>query len=214
MKEKCVRIVWVLLLWSSVAPVWAADGVTQLQQFVKATRSAEGAFIQTVTAKSGRKPQQASGKFAFLRPGKFRWAYERPYAQLLVSDGTRLWSWDPDLNQVTVKRIGDALGATPAAILFGDLDLERNFTLTNSGEDADADDLVWVDARPKKADTSFQSVRIGLRGGQLIRMEMQDNFGQHTEIVFIRFQVNPVLETRHFVFDVPPGADVVGDLEN
>ena len=205
------RSVVACVVWGAVTQVWAADGVAQLQQFVSATRSAEGAFTQVVTAKSGRKPQHASGQFAFARPGKFRWSYEQPYVQLLVGDGTRLWSWDRDLNQVTVRRMGDALGATPAAVLFGETDLERNFALSNGPVTSDG--LVWVDAEPKKPESGFESLRIGLRDGRLIRMEMRDSFGQQTEIVFTRFQANPVLDADYFRFRMPPGADVIGDPE-
>ena len=105
-----------------------ADSLAQLKQFMDGTRSARGSFTQQVFSKSGRKPQQASGTFAFSRPGKFRWTYEKPYAQLLVGDGSKLWAWDQELNQVTTKKLGQALGSTPAAILAGDNALEKNFT--------------------------------------------------------------------------------------
>lgn len=186
----------------------AADGVARLRQFVDSTRAAEGEFEQTVIGASGRRPQNAAGSFAFSRPGKFRWSYDKPYPQLLVSDGKRLWSWDRDLNQVTVKRLGDALGATPAAILAGGEALERNFELTPGGEE---DGLTWVDARPKQADSGFQTMRLGFAGDALKRMEMRDNFGQVTVIRFIRLVANPTLDPALFRFAPPPGADVIGD---
>lgn len=186
----------------------AADGVDQLRQFVTATRSAEGSFEQVVTAKSGRKPQQSEGSFAFSRPGKFRWQYELPYQQLLVGDGEKLWSWDKDLNQVTVKRLGDALGATPAAILFGGSDLEQNFELSDGGS---AEGLAWVEARPRKPESGFENLRLGLYAGQLRRMEMRDSFGQATVIVFTRLVANPALDPARFRFVPPAGADVIGD---
>lgn len=187
----------------------AGDGVEQLRQFVERTRSAEGDFEQVVTARSGRKPQQASGSFAFARPGKFHWEYDRPYRQVLVGDGQRLWTWDPDLNQVTVRTIGDALGATPAAILFGSGALEDDFELADGGS---ADGLAWVEARPRAADSGFESMRIGLDGGRLRRMEMRDNFGQTTLITFTRLQANPSLAAERFRFVPPAGADVIGDV--
>jgi len=187
----------------------AADGVEQLRQFVSATRSAEGAFEQTVVAKSGRKPQQAAGSFAYARPGRFHWEYNQPYRQVLVGDGTRLWTWDPDLNQVTVREIGEALGATPAAILFGSGELEDSFELGNGGSDSG---LTWVEARPKKTESGFESLRIGLQDGQLRQMEMRDNFGQTTLIRFTRLQPNPQLDADRFRFTPPAGADVIGDV--
>jgi len=185
----------------------AADGVSQLRQFVSATRSAEGAFEQTVVAQSGRRPQQASGHFAYARPGRFHWEYDRPYRQVLVGDGSKLWTWDPDLNQVTVRAIGDALGATPAAILFGSGELEERFALTEGGTDGE---LTWVEARPKQTESGFESLRIGLQDGQLRRMEMRDNFGQTTLIRFVRLQPNPQFAADRFRFTPPAGADVIG----
>lgn len=201
-------LVCVALLVTGAGNAMAADGVAQLRQFVAATRSAEGEFEQIVTAKSGRKPQKSEGTFAFARPGKFRWQYELPYQQLLVGDGEKMWSWDKDLNQVTVKRIGDALGATPAAILFGGNDLEQNFELADGGV---ADGLAWVEARPRKPDSGFENLRLGLADGQLKRMEMRDSFGQATVIVFSRLVPNPALDAGRFRFAPPPGADVIGD---
>ncbi len=185
-----------------------ADSLAQLKQFMDGTRSARGSFSQQVFSKSGRKPQQASGTFAFSRPGKFRWTYEKPYAQLLVGDGTKLWAWDQELNQVTTKKLGQALGSTPAAILAGDNALEKNFTLQDDGA---ADGLEWVEARPKAEDSSFERIRMGFSGGQLKAMVLHDNFGQTTSLNFLQMERNPSLDAGLFRFVPPKGADVVGD---
>ena len=185
-----------------------ADGLAQLKQFMDGTRSARGSFTQQVFSKSGRKPQQASGTFAFSRPGKFRWTYEKPYAQLLVGDGSKLWAWDQELNQVTTKKLGQALGSTPAAILAGDNALEKNFTLKDDGA---ADGLEWVEARPKADDSSFERIRMGFSGGQLKAMVLHDNFGQTTSLNFLQMERNPSLDGGLFRFVPPKGADVVGD---
>lgn len=188
--------------------VASAGGVAQLRQFVETARSAQGEFEQTVFAASGRKPQRASGSFVFARPGKFRWTYDKPYPQLLVSDGDKLWSWDRDLNQVTVKRLGDALGSTPAAILAGDDAIERNFELAEAGS---SDGLEWVHAKPRQADSSFESMRMGFAGGVLKRMELKDNFGQTTLIEFRTLVAGARPDPAQFRFVPPPGADVIGD---
>lgn len=187
----------------------AADGVAQLRAFVDGARSAEGEFEQVVTAQSGRRPQEASGSFAYARPGRFHWIYDRPYRQELVGDGKVLWSWDPDLNQVTVREIGDALGATPAAILFGSGALDDSFELADGGEH---DGLAWAEARPKQTESGFESLRIGLADGQLRRMEMRDHFGQTTVIRFTRLRANPALAAERFSFKPPAGADIIGDV--
>ena len=184
-----------------------AAGLDQLRAFLDQSRAARGTFTQTVIAKSGRKPQQSAGIFALQRPGKFRWSYEKPYKQLLVSDGNRLWSYDPDLNQVAVKKIGNALGASPAALLAGQ-DLDRHFDLKDAGA---ADGLEFVDARPKAGDASFERVRIGLAGNRPVSMEIHDAFGQVTVLRLSQFEINPPLPDGLFRFTAPPGADVVGE---
>lgn len=195
------------LLFSGTAAT-AQDGIAQLKQFVDRAGSAEGRFEQTVVAKSGRRPQQASGHFAFVRPGQFRWVYETPYPQLLVSDGERLWSWDEDLNQVTVKALGDALGSTPAAILAGDGALERDFELSEAGT---ADGLAWVSALPRQPDSTFEAMRVGLADGMLRRMELRDHFGQTTVIDFVDLTTGVAPDPTLFRFTPPPGADVIGE---
>ncbi|GHU30488.1 outer-membrane lipoprotein carrier protein [Betaproteobacteria bacterium] len=201
-----------LLMIGNVAR--ADDALTALRHFVATTQAAEGEFTQTVgSERAARRPQQADGRFAFARPGKFRWEYVQPYPQLLVGDGERLWSWDRDLNQVTVQLIGDALGATPAAILFGQVDLDREFELNNV---ADADGLAWVEARPKpqggaESANRFELIRFGFAGERLQQVRLRDNFGQDTVIVFTRLDAR-ALDGALFRFEPPAGADVIGDL--
>ena len=124
----------------------------------------------------------------FARPGKFIWTYQKPYEQLLQADGDQLYIYDKDLNQVTVKKLGDALGSSPAAILFGSNDLEKNFTLTEAGT---RDGLEWLNATPKAKDTAFEQISIGLRNGTPEAMELQDSFGQTSVLTFQKFEKNP-----------------------
>ncbi len=205
-RTRTLRVVVASLLFA--AGTAHADALAQLKQFMDGTRSARGSFTQQVFSKSGRTPQQGSGTFAFSRPGKFRWTYEKPYAQLLVGDGSKLWAWDQELNQVTTKKLGQALGSTPAAILAGDNSLEKNFTLQDDGA---AEGMEWVEARPKADDSSFERIRMGFSGGQLKAMVLHDNFGQTTSLNFLQMERNPSLDAGLFRFVPPKGADVVGD---
>jgi outer membrane lipoprotein carrier protein len=208
-----------VLLFLVAGQAVAAGAVDRLRHFVSSVRSAEGEFKQTIVGEAGRPPQQATGKFAFARPGKFRWEYELPYPQLLVGDGKRLWSWDRDLRQVTVRPLGNALGATPAAILFGKDDIERDFTLiegkADGPETGESEKLAWVEARPRQTTAEggngFQIIRFGFAGERLQRIALRDNFGQTTIIVFSRMSVNPALDPGTFQFEPPPGADILGD---
>ena len=194
------------ILAGLVTPVQAA-GLDQLKSFLDTNRSARGVFTQTVIAKSGRKPQESAGIFALQRPGKFRWSYEKPYKQLLVSDGEKLWSYDPDLNQVAVKTLGSAFGSSPAALLAGQ-DLGKYFVLK---EGTAADGIEVVEATPKGGDASFERVKIGFAANQPVNMEIHDSFGQVTVLRFTRFEANPVLPAALFRFVAPAGADVVGE---
>jgi outer membrane lipoprotein carrier protein len=195
------------LLSALIAQSAFALGIDQFRAFLKATPQARGTFTQTVIAKSGRKPQQSSGTFAFHRPGKFRWNYDKPYKQLLVSDGKKLWSFDPDLNQVTVRKLGDALGSSPAALLAGDA-LEDNFTLIDAGT---TDGLQFIEAVPASKEGTFQSVRIGMKDNLPRVMEVRDNFGQTSIINLGQIEGNVALPADTFRFTPPKGADVVGE---
>ena len=207
---KPVHLVRVAFLSLAIALSGISDaaGIEQLRIFIENTRGARAEFTQTVSAKSGRKPQRSSGTFAFSRPGKFRWIYDKPYYQLLVSDGERLWIHDRDLNQVTVKRVGSALGSSPAALLAGDNAFEKNFSVKNAGN---AEGLEWIEATPNQPDGSFEHVRIGFRDNLPRAMELKDSFGQTTQLAFVALQANPVLDATLFRFTAPPGADVVSE---
>ncbi len=184
-----------------------AGGIDQLKAFWAETQAAEGTFAQSVVARSGRRPQNSTGSFALARPGKLRWAYDKPYRLLLVTDGDRLWTFDADLNQVTIGKMEKALGATPAALLTGE-GLDKHFALTDAGS---VDGLAIVDAVPKNADSTFVRVRIGLSNKLPRLMEVQDNFGQTTTLLFTEFRPNPKLPQDTFRFVPPRGADVVGE---
>ncbi|MFZ5558671.1 MAG: outer membrane lipoprotein chaperone LolA [Pseudomonadota bacterium] len=185
-----------------------AAGIEKLRQFIEATRSARSEFTQTVVDGRGRKIQDASGSMEFERPGRFRWTYARPYDQLIVGDGEKVWIYDKELKQVTVRALDQALGSTPAALLAGSNDIEKAFTLSESGAQGG---LEWVDAVPKNRDTTFDRVRLGFdERADLRAMELTDSFGQTTRLTFAGFERNPKLDPSRFRFTPPPGADVVG----
>jgi outer membrane lipoprotein carrier protein len=185
-----------------------ASGLDQLHAFLDGTKTARGTFHQTVTNAQGRTTQKSSGSFAFARPGKFRWSYDKPYDQLIVGDGTDVWVYDKDLNQVMVRKLDAALGSTPAALLAGDNALERSFDI---GEGAAANGLQYVDAAPKTSETQFKRIRLGFRDNLPRAMTLTDAFGQTTELVFDTMERNPAVPPDAFRFTPPPGADVIGN---
>jgi outer membrane lipoprotein carrier protein len=190
------------------AQLASAGAVDKLHHFLDSTKTMRADFAQIVVAKNGKKPQQSTGVMMFSRPGKFRWQIEKPYSQLLVGDGDKVWIYDPEMRQVTTKKVGTALGGTPAALLAGDNTLEKNFTLREAGE---REGFEWLEAIPKVQDSGFEKVRLGFAGNDLKAMELFDNFGQTTTLLFSRLERNPSLAPALFRFTPPAGADVIGD---
>ena len=184
-----------------------AGAVEEFRAFTTQTRSARGDFSQVVVDRAGKKLREASGTFSLSRPGKFRWTYVKPYAQLLVGDGQKVWIYDTDLNQVTIRAMDQTLSATPAALLAGSQDFEKVFAVEDLPP---ADGLTWLGAKPRAAESGLESARIGFNKGTLEKLEFVDSFGQRTIITVSKFEKNPALGADHFKFTPPKGADVIG----
>ena len=209
MRSRCLgAVVAAMALAIAFASAAAGSGIDQLRAFVDGARTGKATFRQVVAGKSGRVPQASSGTFAFARPGKFRWSYDKPYAQLLVGDGDKLWIYDRDLNQVIIKKLDRALGATPASLLAGSNAFETNFVLIDGGN---TDGIEFVEAEPKSPDTGFDHIRIGFKENLPRTMELHDSFGQLTQLTFDTFERNPAIDPALFRFSPPPGADVIGN---
>ncbi len=182
-----------------------ADAVDTLKAFVREVKSGTAAFTQTVTSPDGAKTKASSGTFQFERPNRFRFAYTKPFEQTIVADGRKVWIHDADLNQVSSRRIAQALGATPAAILAGG-DVERDFELSDLPE---KDGVAWAEARPRAKEGAFQSVRVGFRGRTLSAIEIVDAFGQRSLLQFSQWVPNASVPPETFRFTPPAGADVI-----
>lgn len=186
----------------------AAQSVEALKSLLNQTTTAKANFTQVVLDKNRKALQQSSGTMAFARPGRFRWEYTKPYVQTIVGDGSRLWIYDKDLNQVTVRKLDRALGASPAALLAGSNEIEKSYALRATGTDAGLD---WLEATPRAQDTAFQRVRLGLGKSGLEAMELNDQFGQTTIIKFSNLQRNVKIAPSSFTFTPPKGADVISE---
>ena len=201
---------WLRLALLAVACAWLAPAdagsLDQLRAFLTQTTTARGDFVQRVSGRSGSAQPVSSGRFVFQRPGKFRWSYDKPYEQLIVADGTRLVLFDKDLNQVTVRRLGAALPSSPASILFGSNEFEKEFEVSDAGA---RDGLEWVQATPRAKDSTFERIEIGFRDGLPLAMRLADNFGQVTQLTFAKVERNPKLDPGAFTFTPPKGADVL-----
>lgn len=196
-----------LVLLGFAAPSAGASSIDQLQSFLKNTGAARGEFVQRVD-RQGSKETISQGDFVFLRPGRFRWAYFKPYEQLIVGDGERLILYDKDLNQVTIRKLAAALPSSPASILFGVNDFSKEFAVSDAGT---RDGLAWIVATPRAKDTAFERIEIGFRDGLPAAMLLSDGFGQQTRLTFSKVERNPKLAADAFSFVVPKGADVLQD---
>jgi outer membrane lipoprotein carrier protein len=206
------RLIFAFLVAACAGGAWA-QALKSLESFMHDARSGQAHFTQTVTAPQrdghAAAPKVSSGNFSFERPGRFRFDYEKPFVQTIVADGTTLWLFDADLNQVTERVQAQALGSTPAALLTSRPDLAalgKDFTLS---EAPDADGLHWVLALPKIADGQLASVRIGLEGNRLAKLDITDHFGQRSQLTFTDFKLNLSLPPETFRFTPPKGADVL-----
>lgn len=198
----------IFLLFCLLPGLASAAGTDALREFLGQTQTVKARFAQTVLDRNLKPLQRAQGIMQFSRPGKFRWDYLKPYEQIIVGDGSKLWIYDKDLNQVTVRKLDSALGASPAALLAGSNDLERDFTLSNAGS---KNGLEWLNAVPKSRDTAFESVLMGFGKSGLEAMELRDQFGQTTIISFSEVERNPRIAADVFRFSPPQGADVISE---
>ena len=198
----------------SGSPSWAAgaaQGQQRAEAFLNKLEGLQADFEQTLSDRAGKVTNQSTGKLAIKRPNRFRWDYVEPYEQVIVSDGARIWIYDSDLEQVTVRKLDAALSSTPAMLLSGEGALTDNFTVTESTE---RNGVFWVHMQPKRNDTDFKSVRLGFTANKLQElkfMELADKLGQTTLLEFSNLQRNPALDDSRFAFKVPQGADVIGD---
>ena len=183
-----------------------ADAVDTLRAFTRDVKTGSATFTQTVTSPDGARKKTSSGSFEFSRPNRFRFAYSKPFEQLIVSDGSKVWLHDIDLNQVSVRLLDQALGGTPAALLAGG-SLEKDFELAAQPA---KDGLDWVQATPRTKDGSVTQLRVGFRGKDLASLEIVDAFGQRSQLLFTAVQQGLALPADRFRFVPPPGADVIG----
>lgn len=200
------RLAAVAVLGLSPTVVLAASAQEQLRAFVTTVTSATGSFSQYTVNDQGRTQPAQTGVFSFQRPGKFKWAVQKPYEQLVISDGRQVFQYDPDLAQVTERKVDAAIGTSPAAILFGSGSLEQSFDVSALPA---KDGVDWLRAKPRTADAGFSRVDIGMKNNLPVRVELLDSFGQTTRVDLSGIQANPQLPAKEFQFTAPKGVDVV-----
>lgn len=191
-----------------------ADGLKDLENFLREVGSAQAGFTQVVTSpkRTGEtvaRSKTSSGRFEFLRPNRFRFEYTRPFPQTIVADGQTLWLYDADLNQVTARAQQEVLGSTPAALIAAGTDMKALSAVFDLKAAPALDGLEWLEARPKARDGQLQSVRVGFRAGQMAVLEIADSLGQRSVLTFNQWQDNVPIKAEQFRFKPPVGADVL-----
>jgi outer membrane lipoprotein carrier protein len=210
----CARLAGALIFLAATsgAALGAAPapqaGQKRVEAFLQGLDGLQAQFKQVLTDRNGQSVDEASGTLAISRPDRFRWDYREPYSQVIVADGTRIWIYDSDLEQVTVRKLDETLSATPAMLLSGRSNLADNFNVTQLAKEGSVE---WVRMEPKRDDTDFKWVRLGFEGPLLKYMQLADKLGQTTSLEFSKVERNPPLDPSRFTFTVPPGADVIGD---
>ncbi len=189
---------------------WAPEvqAANDLQRFFDDVQSYTAKFSQVVLDESFNLLQESSGTLWIQRPDKFRWDYDIPFEQHIVGDGERIWVHDVELQQVTVRRVSGGLGATPALLLAGRGKLDENFSVNSLGLQGQ---LEWTQLIPKNKDGGYEEIRIGFENGRIRILEMIDSFGQTTRIALRDANENAEINAGKFVFEPPPGTDVVGE---
>ena len=208
-KRKLRSTTLLIGLMFAVVSTAQASAVEQFRAFVVNTKTAKGDFLQVqmkTTNGVSKIGKSSTGTFKFARPGKFIWTYVKPYEQVLQADGDKLYLYDKDLNQVTIKALGNAIASSPAAILFGSVDLDKNFVMKDIGLKQGVE---WLEAIPKAKDSQFDAIGIGMKDGVPVGMELRDSFGQLSLVTLKNFEKNPSFLPDQFKFIVPAGAEVL-----
>ena len=204
------RAAGVLVLWCAGAAVRASPAddaaLARAEGYIRSLTSVRAHFTQELVGADGKVLEHSEGIMSLARPGHFRWDYQKP-PSLIVSDGQTLWLYDQELEQVTIRRVGETLSQTPAMLLSGQASVRDGFTAKDGG---DADGLAWVVLTPKQASSDFSELKLGFAGQDLRRMEFRSKLNQTTKLVFQSVERNAHLEPSTFTFTPPPGVDVIG----
>ena len=199
------KIIALFVLLMSVCAYADSTPVQKLQGFISRAKNLQAKFTQTSLDEAGKVIQTSKGDFYLQQPGKFRWNYNQPYAQQIVSKDGKVWFYDADLEQLIIKKIDQSLGDTPALLLSGSVDLNEKYTIVMQREEGD---IVWLKLTPKSMESSFKYILVGLKGDMLYGMELSDNFGQLTRIIFTNITMPKTLAPELFEFVAPEGTDV------
>lgn len=209
---KILRIFFItamtVLLFSNTAIAAGNDqqAISQLSKLLDQSQSMTGKFTQTTLDATGTRLQETKGELALKRPGLFRWHTAAPQEQLLISDNQKIWLYDPDLMQLTIQKMDQRMSHTPALLLSGNVaEIQKNFTITSKTREK-LQSFVLV---PKDKESFFNSLTLTFNGNTIKSMQLVDNVGQRTNIVFSDIKMNVPVAASLFKFVPPEGTDVI-----
>ncbi|ORU90718.1 MAG: outer membrane lipoprotein carrier protein LolA [Cycloclasticus sp. symbiont of Poecilosclerida sp. M] len=194
----------IILLLSS-SSLFADTARQMLENFLDKFTRLHAEFTQIIVSENNVSSQSATGEFWVKKPGQFRWNYTSPYVQKIVSNGLKVWFYDEDLEQVTIKNIANTVDTSPLSVILGGIPIEDIFTVEQLNK---TDNLVWLKLVPKKETTSFESIEMGFKSGLLNKMNLHDQFGQTTRLLLSNVSINTPIDEALFEFSIPKGADV------
>ncbi|MGB1426725.1 MAG: outer membrane lipoprotein chaperone LolA [Cycloclasticus sp.] len=204
-----VMLATILMLFGMMQS-FADSNETRLQRYLENYKSLTGQFTQMISSEKSQHIQSSAGEFWIQKPNRFRWHYSTPYVQKIISNGEKLWIYDEDLEQVTIKEASQSIESSPLAVIVGATSLDTAFDVTPVVDSLD--DLQWLRLIPNAESNSFEFIEVGFKNGLLSKMRLKDNFGQTTHLTFTDVMVDSSIDTNRFEFAVPEGADVFNEI--
>ena len=186
------------------------DGLDRLSRYLENLDSMRAKFHQQVIDRDLEIVEETRGEVVLKKPGRFRWHYREPFERLIVSDGDRVWLYEADLAQVTVRRLDAGLGDTPAALLSGDTRVLDQYEFLGLIADSGID---WIQLKPRSAESDFERIGLGFQGNDLVQIDLDDRLGQRTRISLTAIERSVSVADEEFFFDVPEGVDIIGETD-
>ena len=199
-----------ILMLFGMMQSFADSNEPRLQRYLENYKSLTGQFTQMISSEKSQHIQSSAGEFWIQKPNRFRWHYSTPYVQKIISNGEKLWIYDEDLEQVTIKEASQSIESSPLAVIVGATSLDTAFDVTPVVDSLD--DLQWLRLIPNAESNSFEFIEVGFKNGLLSKMRLKDNFGQTTHLTFTDVMVDSSIDTNRFEFAVPEGADVFNEI--
>jgi len=207
-KNSMKRLLLTTLLLGYVTLTVAGEGRDRLDKFLNSFKTMEATFVQTLKSPKKEELERSEGEIWLTRPNQFRLTYQSPFEQIIVADGVKVWLYDKDLEQVTVKPQDDSIGSSPASLLAGAKPVNEEFRVEELGLH---EGFEWLNLYPKAPDASFDYIRVAMEGDLLRAIEMVDGFGQQTRLYFDKITLNQPINNSRYRFAPPAGVDVIGE---